>query len=216
VHAIENLDNTIPTIADVLAAKRRIQPYLPWTPLNKYDSLGELVSSEVYVKHENYLPTNAFKVRGGVNLISQLPESDKARGVISASTGNHAQSIAFASRLFGVRATIVMPTNANPLKVEATKRLGATVILYGKDFDESREYTEKLAEEKNIRYVHSANESKLIAGVATNSLEIFQDLPEVDAIILPVRHTCPGKKRDWSRTRWVPLLRGWRHGWDSS
>src|ERR1700730_4760109 len=132
----------IPTMADVLDARRRIRPYLQKTPLIRYDNLGELVSAEVYVKHENHLPTNAFKVRGGVNLVSQLSETDRKRGVISASTGNHAQSVAYASRLFGVRATLVMPVNANPLKVEATKRLGAEVIFQGKDFDESREYAE--------------------------------------------------------------------------
>jgi len=176
----------IPTLADVLGAKKRIQPYLPRTPLIRYDSLGELVSAEVYVKHENHLPTNAFKVRGGLNLISQLPEEERRKGVISASTGNHAQSIAFASRQFGVKATIVMPANANPLKVQATKRLGANIIQYGKDFDEAREFAEKIAVEQDIRYVHSANESQLIAGVATLSLEIFEDLPDVEAIIAPV------------------------------
>lgn len=180
------LEYAIPSITDVLAARKRIQPYLPKTPLVKYDALGELVSAEVYVKHENHLPTNAFKIRGGMNLVAQLSESDRARGVISASTGNHAQSIAYASRIFGVRATIVMPVNANPLKKEATKRLGAEVILFGRDFDEAREYAEKVALEKNIRYIHSANETQLIAGVATNSLEIFEDLPDVEAIILPV------------------------------
>ncbi len=176
----------IPTLADVLDAKKRIKPYLPRTPLIKYDSLGELVSAEVYVKHENHLPTNAFKIRGGMNLISQLPEDERRKGVISASTGNHAQSIAYSSRIFGTKATIVMPANANPLKVEATKRLGASVILYGKDFDEAREFAERVALEQDIRYVHSANEPLLIAGVGTLSLEIFEDLPDVDAIFLPV------------------------------
>jgi threonine dehydratase len=176
----------IPTLSDVMSAKKRIQHYLPRTPLIRYDSLGEMVSAEVYIKHENQLPTNAFKIRGGVNLISQLPEDERRKGVISASTGNHAQSIAFASRAFGVKATIVMPANANPLKVEATKRLGANVIQVGKDFDEAREFAEKVALEQDIRYVHSANESQLIAGVGTLSLEIFEDLPDVDVIICPV------------------------------
>lgn len=176
----------IPTLTDVLDAKRRIRPYLPKTPLIRYDSLGEMVSAEVYVKHENHLPTNAFKIRGGLNLISQLSEEDRRKGVISASTGNHAQSIAYASRLFGVKATIVMPVGANPLKVEATKRLGANIIQYGKDFDEAREFTEKIAVEQDIRYVHSANEPQLITGVATLSLEIFEDLPQVEAIFVPV------------------------------
>ncbi len=181
-----NLDKTIPSLSDVFDAKRRIKPYLPRTPLIKYDSLGEMLSGEVYIKHENHLPTNAFKVRGGINLISQLSDSERSKGVISASTGNHAQSIAYASRIFSIKATIVMPLNANPLKVEATKRLGANVVQYGKDFDESREHAEKIALEQDIRYVHSANESKLISGVATLSLEIFEDLPDVGAIILPV------------------------------
>jgi threonine dehydratase len=176
----------IPKLADVLDAKRRIRPYLPRTPLIRYDSLGEIVSAEVYVKHENHLPTNAFKIRGGLNLISQLPEDERRKGVISASTGNHAQSIAFASRAFGIKATIVMPANANPLKIEATKRLGANLILFGKDFDEAREFAERVAVEQDIRYVHSANEPLLIAGVGTLSLEIFEDLPDVDSIFLPV------------------------------
>ena len=180
------MDTIVPTLSDVLKAKRIISAYLPRTPLIKYDNLSDLLSAEVYVKHENHLPTNSFKVRGGVNLVSQLEPSEKSRGVISASTGNHAQSIAYAARIFGVSATIVMPNNANPLKVEATRRLAATVILHGRDFDESREYAEELAESKNLRYIHSANESKLIAGVATGSLEIFEDLPDVETIIVPI------------------------------
>ncbi len=176
----------IPTLVDVLKAKNRIRPYLPKTPLIRYDNLSEMVSAEVYVKHENHLPTNAFKIRGGINLISQFPDDERRKGVISASTGNHAQSIAYSSRLFGTKATIVIPVKANPLKVEATKRLGANVILYGKDFDEAREFAEKIALEQDIRYVHSANEPLLIAGVATLALEIFEDLPDVDAIIVPV------------------------------
>jgi threonine dehydratase len=169
----------------VLQAKRVIAPYLPRTPLIRYDSLSDLLSAQVYVKHENHLPTNAFKVRGGINLISSLPEEEKEKGVITASTGNHAQSIAYASRIFGVDATIAMPENANPLKVEATRRLGANVILKGRDFDESREYVEKLAKEKKLRYVHTANEPKLIAGVGTLSLEIFEDIPDVEVICVP-------------------------------
>jgi threonine dehydratase len=174
------------TLTDVLQARKVISPYLPRTPLIRYDSLSDLLSAQVYVKHENHLPTNAFKVRGGINLISSLPEEEKERGVITASTGNHAQSIAYASRIFGVDATIAMPENANPLKVEATRRLGANVILTGRDFDESREFVEKLAKEKHLRYVHTANEPKLVAGVATLSLEVFEDLPDAEVIFVPV------------------------------
>jgi len=119
-------------------------------------------------------------------LISRLSEDERRRGVIAASTGNHAQSVAFASKLFGVRALIVMPENSNPLKVLATKELGAEVIFHGKDFDEAREFAEELASKQNYRYIHSANEPLLIAGVATHTLEILEDLPNADVIIVPV------------------------------
>jgi threonine dehydratase len=170
----------------VFQARRTIASYLPRTPLIKYDNLSDLLSAEVYVKHENHLPTNCFKVRGGINLVSTLPPNEKAAGLITASSGNHAQSIAYASRIFGVRATVVMPSDANPVKVGATRRFGAKVILYGKDFDESRVYAETLAEKQHLRYVHAANEPKLIAGVATLALEIFEDLPDIDVIVAPI------------------------------
>src|SRR5436305_1517876 len=108
-----------PDFRDILLARKRIAPYLARTPLYTYPAINELVGAEVYVKHENYQPVGAFKVRGGINLVSQLTEEERARGVISASTGNHGQSIAYAARLFGVSATIVVPERANPGKVAA-------------------------------------------------------------------------------------------------
>src|SRR5579859_6859 len=128
-----------PTLADVMAARARIRAYLPSTPLRNYPSLDRLTGAEVWVKHDNLLPTGAFKVRGGVNLMSQMDAATRARGVIAASTGNHGQSVAFASRLFGVRATVVAPEGANPVKVEAMRDFGAEVVLKGRDFDEARE-----------------------------------------------------------------------------
>src|SRR5438874_305492 len=110
-----------PTLADVTAARDRIRAYLPATPLRNYPSLDRLTGAEVWVKHDNLLPTGAFKVRGGVNLISQMDAATRARGVIAASTGNHGQSVAFASRIFGVRATVVAPEGANPVKVDANR-----------------------------------------------------------------------------------------------
>ncbi|MFQ5821744.1 MAG: pyridoxal-phosphate dependent enzyme, partial [Candidatus Heimdallarchaeota archaeon] len=104
----------IPEFKDVLEAQRRISPYLSKTPLHRYPAINELIGTEVYIKHENYQPVGAFKVRGGINLISQLPEDLKQRGVIAASTGNHGQSVAYASRLFGAKAIIVVPEKANP------------------------------------------------------------------------------------------------------
>src|SRR5262252_5073368 len=144
-----------PTFADVLSARRAISPYLPRTPLHRYTALDELIGAEVYVKHENYQPTGAFKVRGGVNLVSRMTEDERRRGVISASTGNHGQSIAYAARLFGVSAIICAPAAANPVKVEAMQDLGAEVILEGERYDDSRVNAERLAKEHEYRYIHS-------------------------------------------------------------
>src|ERR687895_2347043 len=109
----ENVEWKTPTFDDVLAARERIRPYLRPTPLYFYSGLSELVGTEVWVKHENHQPVGAFKVRGGVNLVSQLAEDERRRGLITASTGNHGQSIAFAARLHGVRAIICVPEEAN-------------------------------------------------------------------------------------------------------
>jgi threonine dehydratase len=125
-------------------------------------------------------------VRGGVNLVSQLSPEDRARGVITASTGNHGQSIAFASRAFGVRAIVCVPEGANPVKVASMKGLGAELVFHGNDFDDAREHCESLAEEYGHRYIHSGNEPHLIAGVGTHTLEALERQPEVDVLIVPI------------------------------
>jgi threonine dehydratase len=175
-----------PTLADVLEARRRISPHLRPTPLFGYAALNDLLDANVFVKHENHQPIGAFKVRGGVNLVSQLSPEERKRGVISASTGNHGQSIAYAARLFGVAATICVPENANPVKVAAIRGLGAELVFHGRDFDEAREHCEQLAAERGYRYVHSGNEPLLIAGVATETLEIVEEEPEIDVIVVPI------------------------------
>ena len=175
-----------PTFTDVLQARRNIEPYLPRTPLAHYPALDELAGARLLVKHENHLPTGAFKVRGGVNLVSRLSPDEKSRGVIAASTGNHGQSVAFAAQVFAVAASIVVPEAANALKVAAMRSYGAEVVFHGKDFDEARVHCERLAAEKNMRYVHSGNEPLLIAGVGTLALEIFEDAPDVGTIFVPV------------------------------
>lgn len=176
----------IPTITDILEARRTISPYLARTPLHHHPALSELLSCEAYVKHENHQPIGAFKVRGGINLMAHLSEEERKRGVATASTGNHGQSIAYAARLFGVRALIAMPEKANPDKVAAIQRMGAEVLFDGKDFDEARAHVEELARREGYRYIHAANEPYLIAGVATMGLEILEDLPGVETIIVPV------------------------------
>jgi len=176
----------IPTLDDVRAAGRRIAPHLQPTPLYPHGALTELVGTKVFVKHENHLPTGAFKVRGGINLVSQLSEDERRGGVVTASTGNHGQSIAFAAGRFGVRAIVCVPDGANPVKLAAMKRLGAELVVHGRDFDDAREHCEALAREHGYRYIHSGNEPHLIAGVGTATLELLETQPEVDVVIVPV------------------------------
>ncbi len=176
----------IPTLDDVRAARRRIAPHLQPTPLYPHGALTELVGTNVFVKHENHLPTGAFKVRGGINLVSQLSEDERRGGVVTASTGNHGQSIAFAAGRFGVRAIVCVPDGANPVKLAAMKRLGAELVVHGRDFDDAREHCEALARKHGYRYIHSGNEPHLIAGVGTATLELLETQPEVDVVIVPV------------------------------
>lgn len=175
-----------PTFQDVLLARRQIAPYLLRTAMHRYPAIDALIGAEVFIKHENYQPVGAFKVRGGVNLVSQLSNEERGRGVIAASTGNHGQSVSYAARLFGVKARIVVPEAANPGKVAAMRGMGAEVILHGERFDDARLHCEALAREHRYRYVHSGDEPLLIAGVATEALEMLEDEPALDVIIVPV------------------------------
>ncbi|MHB8576683.1 MAG: threonine ammonia-lyase, partial [Dehalococcoidia bacterium] len=175
-----------PTLRDVLRARAVIRHHLPPTPLIRYPAIDTLVGAEVYVKHENHQPVGAFKVRGGVYLMSRLSDDERRRGVIAASTGNHGQSVAYAANLFGVPAIIGVPEGANPSKVEAMRNFGAEVIFHGTDFDAAREHVEALAAERGYRYISSGNEPDLLAGVGTIALEILEEQPEIDTIIVPV------------------------------
>lgn len=175
-----------PNFQDVLLARRQIRPYLPRTPLHSYPAINTLLGTEVYIKHENYQPVGAFKVRGGINFISQLSPEERERGVIAASTGNHGQSIAYAARLFGVKARIVVPEAANQGKVAAMQGMGAEVLFHGTRYDEARLHCEALAREHGYRYIHSGNEPLLIAGVGTGVLEMLEDEPRIQIIIVPV------------------------------
>lgn len=175
-----------PTFADVLDARRRIAPYLSPTAQLEHPALSDLVGAETLVKHENHQPTGAFKIRGGINLVSRLGEPERGRGVAAASTGNHGASVAYAARLFGVPATIHVPAGANPVKVAAMRRLGARVVAQGPDFDAARERCEREAAEAGLRYVHSGDEPLLIAGVATAALELLEAVPRLDVLLVTV------------------------------
>lgn len=175
-----------PTLEGMQAARAAIARYLEVTPLRRYPALDRLVGAEVWVKHENHQPTGAFKVRGGINLIGRLSADERGRGVIAASTGNHGQSVAYAANLFSVPAIVCVPEDANPVKVQAMQDLGAEVIFGGVDFDAAREHCEELANEKGYRYIHSGNEPLLIEGVGTLFLEMLENQPDLDTVIVPI------------------------------
>jgi threonine dehydratase len=174
-----------PTLKDVYAARPRVYGVLKPTPLMRHPLLAADTGLDIYVKHENHNPTGAFKIRGGLNLVGSV-SAEERRGLISASTGNHGQSIALACQRAGVPCTIVVPSGNNPDKNAAMRAFGAEVIEFGRDFDEAREHVEERARERRLRYVHSANEPLLLAGVGTYALEIFEELPDADVILVPI------------------------------
>ncbi len=176
----------LPTIADTYKAKHVIESYLPRTPLLFNPLLSRDLDCEAYLKLENLQPIGAFKVRGGVYLASTLSDEERARGIIGASTGNHGQSLAYGANLFGIRCVIAMPEEANPMKVESMRALGAEVEFHGANFEEARLWAEEKASREGMRYVHHVNTRELIAAVSTISLEIVEDLPDVEVIISPI------------------------------
>jgi threonine dehydratase len=176
----------IPTLRDVYAARKVIGNYLKPTPLLYSRHLSKVMGCQLYLKLENLQPTRAFKVRGGINYMERMKQQAAGKVVITASTGNHAQSIAYAGSLFGIEVKIVMPAGVPEMKVAAIKELGAEVTTYGNYYDEAREYAEKLATQKGYLYVHGSNEPLLHEGVATMHLEIFEEQPGIDVVINPI------------------------------
>lgn len=170
---------------DVYAARARVYRAMQPSPLLGHALLTEESGLDIAVKHENHNPTGAFKVRGGLNLVASLGPEER-RGVITATTGNHGQSIALACRREGVSCTIVVPVGNNPEKNAAMRALGAELIEHGRDFDEAREQVERMQQERGLRYIHSANEPLLIAGVGTYALEIFESRPDTDVVLVPI------------------------------
>jgi threonine dehydratase len=173
-----------PSFDDVLAARDFLSAYLRPTPLIRRDAVNAALGLDVWLKCENLLPTAAFKVRGGLNLIGRDPTAKP--GVIGASTGNHGQSLAYAGGVFGVPVTIVVPMNANPMKLAAMRANGATIVEHGNDYDDARVECERRAAADGTRYVHSGNEPYLIAGVATAALEVLFERPDLDVLIVPI------------------------------
>ena len=176
----------IPHLDDVYAARDIVNRYLKPTPLLYSRRLSKLLGCEIYLKLENLQPTRAFKVRGGVYYMERMKEQALSHGVITASTGNHAQSIAYAGMLFGVNVRIVMPHGVPQMKTEAVKGLGAEVIFHGRYYEEAREYAERLASQNGFLHVHGINEPLLYEGVGTMHLEVFEELPDMDVVINPI------------------------------
>ncbi|PZC49590.1 MAG: threonine dehydratase [Chloroflexi bacterium] len=177
-----------PTLTDVRDAAANIAAHMPTpTPLVYSPGLSERLDAHVSLKLETANPINVFKLRGGINLISQLPPADRTAGVVVASTGNHGQSIAFAAQRFGVPAHIFAPQDANPDKVTSMRRLGAQVTLSGARFDDARRAAGEFAAERGLRYIHTSDEPLLIAGVGTAALEVLEtQQPETDIAIVPL------------------------------
>lgn len=174
-----------PTLQDIFAARPNVYRYLKPTALHFYPTLSKMLDAQVWIKHENHQPVGAFKVRGGLNLAARLSAVERRAGLFTASTGNHGQSIAYAGRAYGIQATIAVPEGANPGKVAAMQALGAEVMTHGTDFDAAREWIMDVADERGGLFVGPTDED-LICGVGTYALEILEDLPDVDRIIVPV------------------------------
>lgn len=174
------------TIQGVLEARQFIYQYLRPTPLIQYPLLSRELGCDAYVKHENLNPTGSFKIRGGLNLVGNLDGEERKRGVIAATRGNHGQSVAMASSIFGTRCVIVVPQGNNPEKNEAMESYGAELLIHGRDFDEARTRVEAMQREDPMRYIHSGNEPMLIHGVGTYALEMLDVLPDPDLVFVPI------------------------------
>ena len=174
------------SLDDVLAARERLRPYLSPSPLRRYPLLDELVGHgiQVYVKHENHLPVQTFKVRNGLSAVTALSDAERSRGVIGASTGNHGQGMAYAGQLLGVPTTIVVPLGNNPDKNAAIRALGATLVEFGATYDASAAHCAELAESRGLTLIHGINNLHVIAGAATMSLEMLEQEPGLDAVFI--------------------------------
>lgn len=175
-----------PEFTDVLKARKTIAPFLRPTLLRHYPVLDEKLGFTLYIKHENHQPIGAFKIRGGLNLFLSLTPEERARGVVTASSCNHGQSLAYASTLVGGKARVCVMEGASPVKVAAIRAMGGEVIQYGHTADDIVGKAMEIARTENMRFVHPGNEPLLIAGVATETLETLEEAPDIDTIIVPV------------------------------
>jgi threonine dehydratase len=174
------------TIADFEAVRARIAPHIKRTPLLTSRQLSERTGFDARLKAELFQRVGSYKIRGPLNKFALMPEDQKRRGVVCSSAGNHAQGVALAAQTHGIRAVVCMAANATPSKVAATRGYGAEVVLHGTIWDEANEKARELVRSEGLTYVHPFDDEQLIAGQGTLGLEIVQDWPEVDAIIVPI------------------------------
>ena len=178
--------NDGPTLQQIFEAKRLLRRYMASTPLHHYPGLSKLLDAQVYVKHENHTATGAFKIRGGLNVVARLTDEERKRGIIVASSGNFGQAVAYAGRIFGAKVVVGLPEDPNPSKVEAIEGWGGEVVLTDTVYDPEPEYINTLARERGYRIISDIGDMDFIAGSGTCMLEILEQLPEVEVVILPV------------------------------
>lgn len=176
----------LPSLRDIELAEERVRRYFPPTPLEYSKGISDLLGREVYLKLETHLPVRVFKLRGAVNKFLSLPDSELKKGVITASSGNHGLAIAYASKIFGVSASVCVPENVNPQKLRAIREHGAEVIKYGRGYDEAFDHALALAREKGLTFLHAFNDRDVIAGQGTCGLEITRQLPDLDAVAVGI------------------------------
>lgn len=176
----------IPTIEDIVRARNLLNESTRKTPLQRSDTFSKLIGTNIFLKLESLQTTGSFKVRGALAKVNMLSEEQKKHGVIAASAGNHAQGVAYAASKNSISCTIVMPQNASPAKVAATRSYGACVVLQGSDYDESWVIAQEIARQEGRTIIHAFDDTHVISGQGTIGLELLEDLPELDQVYLPI------------------------------
>jgi threonine dehydratase len=209
----------LPSLGDIEAAEQRIRKYVPVTPLEYSKGISGLIGREAYLKLETSLPVHVFKMRGAMNKLLSLPDSDLKKGVVTASSGNHGLAIAYASKLFGVKATICVPEAVNPQKLSAIEEQGAEIIRFGSGYDQAYDNAVTIAKKRGLTFVHAFNDRDVIAGQGTCGLEMSRQLPDMEAasvaigggglisgIAIAVKNTVPGAHVYGAETVAIPSM----------
>jgi len=176
----------LPSLKDIELAEGRIRKYIPPTPLEYSKGISDLLGRETHLKLETAMPIHVFKLRGALNKLLSLPDSALKKGIITASSGNHGLAIAYASKLFGVRASICIPENANPLKLKAIQEQGAEILRWGESYDEAYEFALEAAKKRDLTFVHAFNDREVIAGQGTCGIEIVRQAPDLDSVAVAI------------------------------